>query len=375
MINKDFFVALDDLEKEKKIKKEFFLSALESALTSAYKKNFGEAKSASVKLNPEKNTIKVYSYKTIVEQVTDSDKEISLEEARKIKKSYEVGDIISEEVTPKEFGRIAAQIARQVVMQKLKEAEFQTAMDEISGKQNEIVTTQVKRVENGIVYLEIPGNQMEGVLTKNDQIPGETYLTGDRVKVFVKTIKEGTKTPFIQVNRNSNVFLKKLLELEIPEIKSGDVVIKSIAREPGYRAKVSVEATSPNIDPIGACIGNKGIRINEIIKELNGEKIDVVEYSDNAFEYIARALSPAKITTIYSLEGQNHARAVVPDDKLSLAIGRNGQNVRLAARLTGWRIDVKSESEAKQLDGGLMLDSKYDETHDFDDSDLLDTIE
>ena len=202
---------------------------------------------------------------------------------------------------------------------------------------------------------------MEGVLTKNDQIPGETYCTGDRVKVFVKAIKEGAKTPFIQVNRNSNVFLKKLLELEIPEIKNGDVVIKAIAREPGYRAKVAVMSTNPNLDPIGACIGNKGIRINEIIKELNGEKIDMVEYSDNAFEYIARALSPAKIITIYSLEGQNHARAVVSDDKLSLAIGKNGQNVRLAAKLRNWRIDVKSESEAKQLDGGLMLNSEFDE--------------
>lgn len=380
MINKDFFAALDDLEREKKIKKEFFISTLESALTSAYKKNFGEAKSASVKLIPEKNTIKVYGYKTVVEEVSDPDKEISLEEARKIKKSYEVGDVISEEVTPKEFGRIAAQIARQVVMQKLREAEFQIAMDEISGKQNEIVTTQVKRVENGIVYLEIPGNQMEGVLTKNDQIPGETYCTGDRVKVFVKAIKEGTKTPFIQVNRNSNVFLKKLLELEIPEIKNGDVVVKAIAREPGYRAKVSVASTNPNLDPIGACIGNKGIRINEIIRELNGEKIDMVEYSDNAFEYIARALSPAKIITIYSLEGQNHARAVVPDDKLSLAIGKNGQNVRLAAKLTGWRIDVKSESEAKQLDGGLMLNSQFDENefenfNENDDEDYLGPIE
>lgn len=361
MINKDFFAALDDLEKEKKIKKDFFISALESALTSAYKKNFGEAKSASVRLNPEKNTIKVYSYKTVVEEVKDPDKEISLEEAKKIKKSYEIGDVISEEVTPKEFGRIAAQIARQVVMQKLREAEFQIAMDEISDRQNEIVTTQVKRVDNGVVYVEIPGNQMEGVLTKNDQIPGENYVTGDRVKVFVKNIKEGNKNPFIQVTRTSTIFLKKLFELEIPEIRNGDVIIKSIAREPGYRSKVAIQPANQNIDAVGACIGNKGIRINEIIRELNGEKIDIVEYSDNAFEYIARALSPAKVTTIYAVDGSNHARAVVPDDKLSLAIGKNGQNVRLAAKLTGWRIDVKSESEAKQLDGGLMLDSQFDE--------------
>ena len=383
MVNKDFFVALDELEKDKKINKEFFISALESALTSAYKKNFGEAKGASVKLNPEKNTIKVYSYKTIVDEVTDPDKEVSLEEAKKIKKSYEVGDVISEEVTPKEFGRIAAQIARQVVMQKLREAEFKIAMDEISTRQNEIVSCQVKRVENDIVYVEIPGNQMEGVLQKSDQIPGENYCTGDRIKVFVKNIREGNKTPFIQVSRSSNVFVKKLFELEVPEIKNGEIVIKNVAREPGQRTKVSIECSNENLDAIGACIGNKGMRINEIINELNGEKIDIIEYSENPFEYIARALSPAKITTIYALDGNNRARVVVPDDKLSLAIGKGGQNVRLAARLTNWKIDVKSETEAKQLDGGLMFDNQIETSsiketeNNFDEQndDLLNTIE
>ncbi len=361
MVNKDFFVALDDLEKDRGISKEFFIEALESALTAAYKRNFGEAKSASVKLSPEKNTIKVYSYKTVVEEVTDPDKEISLEEAKKIKKSYELGDVISEEVTPKDFGRIAAQIARQVVMQKIKEAEFQNAMKEIADRQNEIVTCQVKRVENDIVYVEIPGNSMEGMLHKNDQIPGENYCTGDRIKVFVKSIKEDNKVPFIQVSRSSNIFVKKLFELEVPEIKNGEIIVKSIAREAGFRTKIAVEGTNPNLDVIGACVGNKGVRINEIINELNGEKIDIVEYSDNAYEYIARAMSPAKITTIYALEGNNHVRVVVPDDKLSLAIGRGGQNVRLAGRLTGWKIDVRCETEAKQLDGGLMFENHFEQ--------------
>ena len=368
MVNKDFFVALDDLEKEKGIDKQFFIDTLESALTAAYKRNFGEAKSASVKLNPEKNTIKVYSYKTVVEEVVDADKEISIEEAKQIKKSYEVGDEIAEEVTPKEFGRIAAQIARQVVMQKLKEAEFQNAMKEIANKQNEIVTCQVKRVENDIVYVEIPGNSMEGMLQKNDQIPGENYCTGDRIKVFVKNIKEDNKVPFIQVSRSSNLFVKKLFELEVPEIKNGEITIKNVAREAGFRTKISIECTNPNLDAIGACVGNKGVRINEIINELNGEKIDIVEYSDNAYEYIARAMSPAKITTIYALEGNNHARVVVPDDKLSLAIGRGGQNVRLAGRLTGWKIDVRSETEAKQLDGGLMFENHQEIEQDEKDS-------
>lgn len=360
MVNKDFFVALDDLEKEKGIDKQFFIETLESALTSAYKKNFGEAKSASVKLNPEKNTIKVYSYKTVVEEVTDPDKEISLDDAKQIKKSYAIGDVISQEETPRDFGRIAAQIARQVVMQKLREAEFKNAMKEISDRQNEIVTCQVKRVENDIVYVEIPGNTMEGMLQKSDQIPGENYCTGDRIKVFVKNIREDNKVPFIQVSRSSNVFVRKLFELEVPEIKNGEIVIKNVSREPGFRTKISIYSTNPNLDAIGACVGNKGVRINEIINELNGEKIDIIEYSDNAFEYIARAMSPAKITTIYALEGNNHARVVVPDDKLSLAIGRGGQNVRLAGRLTGWKIDVRSESEAKQLDGGLMFENHFE---------------
>ena len=266
-------------------------------------------------------------------------------------------------------------------MQKLREAEFKIAMEEISSRQNEIATCQVKRVENEIVYVEIPGNQMEGVLQKSDQIPGENYCTGDRIKVFVKNIKEGNKSPFIQVTRSNNIFVRKLFELEVPEIKNGDIIIKSIAREPGQRTKIAIECSNPNLDAIGACVGNKGMRINEIINELNGEKIDIIEYAENPFEYIARALSPAKITTIYALDGNNHARVVVPDDKLSLAIGKGGQNVRLAARLTGWKIDVKSETEAKQLDGGLMFDTQIDESLQQvsdvkeNDDDLLNTIE
>lgn len=375
MVNKDFFVALDDLERERGINKEVFVNALEQALTSAYKKNFGEAMSASVKLNPENNTIKVYSYKTVVEEVTDPDKEISLEDARAIKKSYEVEDVISQEVTPKNFGRIAAQIAKQVVLQKLREVEQENAMSELSEKQNELVTGLIKRIENNIVYVEIPGSSLECVMQEHDQIPGENYAIGDRVKVYVKNIrdfKDFSKTSFVQVSRSNPGFVKKLFELEIPEIKSGDIEIKSIARDAGYRSKVAIVCHNPNIDALGACVGNKGLRINNIISEMNGEKIDIVEYSDNPLEYIARALSPAKVLTVYALEGQNCARAVVPDDKLSLAIGRGGQNVRLAAKLTGWKIDVKNESVAKQLDGELLFnlengveaDSKKDENPD-----------
>ncbi len=371
MVSKDFFEALEDLEREKKISKEFFISALESALTSAYKKNFGEAKSASVKLNPEKGTIKVYSYKTVVDEVEDPDKQISLEDAKQIKKSYEVGDVISEEVTPKDFGRIAAQIAKQVVMQKLREAEHQVAMNELSEKQNELVTGLIRRIDAGIVYVEIPGSKTEGVMQGADQIPGENYAIGDRIKVYVKNIKDSTKSTFVQVSRSNPGFVKRLFELEVPEIKSGEIEVKNISREPGYRTKMAVYSSNPNLDVVGACVGNKGMRINAIINELNGEKIDIIEYSENPLEYIARALSPAKVITVYALEGNNYARAVVPDDKLSLAIGKNGQNVRLAVRLTNWKIDVKSESVAKQIDGELFLNiekEKYEneDQNDFD---------
>lgn len=373
MINKDFFVALDDLENEKKINKEFFLQTLETALTSAYKKDFGEAKSIEVKLNPEKASIKVYCYKTIVDEVNDPDKEISLEEAKEIKKSYKVGDTISEEITPKDFGRIAAQIAKQVVMQKLHEAERQIAMGELSEKQNELLTGIVRRVEDGVVYVEIPGTQSEGILQAGDQIPGEKYSVGDRIKVYVRMIKDSPRGTFVQVSRSNAGFVKRLFELEVPEIEKGEIVIKSIVREPGYRTKMAVYTENKNLDPVGACVGNKGMRVNAIVAELNGEKIDIIEWSENPLEYIARALSPAKVNVVYALEDSNNtARAVVPDDKLSLAIGKNGQNVRLAVKLTGWKIDVKSESAIKEINPELASENQ---TYDIGDENIFDDLD
>lgn len=358
MVNKDFFVALEDLENEKKIKKEFFIEALESALTSAYKKNFGEAMSAEVRLDPEKGTIKVYSYKTIVEEVEDPDKEISLEDAKQIKKSYKVGDRVSTEVTPKNFGRISAQIAKQVVMQKLKDAEHEVAMSELSEKQNELITGVIRRIEADLIYVEIPGSKTEGVMQPQDKIPGENYAIGDRIKVYVKSIKDSSKSTVVSVTRANPGFVKRLFELEVPEIQSGEVEIKGIVREAGYRTKMAVYSPNPNIDPVGACVGNKGMRINAIVNELNGEKIDIINWSENPLEFIARALSPATVITVYALENANSARAVVPDDKLSLAIGKSGQNVRLAVKLTNWKIDVKSETAAKQIDGETFINNE-----------------
>ena len=348
MINKDFFQALEDLEVEKKINKETFISTLETALTSAYKKMYGEAKSAMVKLNPEKATIKIYSYKTVVDEVQDPDKEISLSEARLIKKSYKVGDIVQTEESTKDFGRIAAQTAKQVVMQKIKEMERQIAVSELSEKEDELLTTIVKRIDNGTVYVQISNSHTEGVMLPSDQIPGEKFNVGDRVKVYVKKIKDSFKGTQIQVTRSNVGFVRKLFELEIPEVANGDIKIKNIARDPGNRTKVAIYTEKANIDPIGTCVGFHGQRIDTITSEINGEKIDLIEYSEDPLEYIAKALSPAKVISVETNESLHSSRVIVPDDKLSLAIGKNGQNVRLAARLTGWKIEVKPESSINQ---------------------------
>lgn len=349
MVNKDFFKALDDLEQERKIDKGTFIQTLETALTSAYKKVYGEAKSAMVKLYPERNTIRIYSYKTVVDEVTDEDKEISLEEARKQKKSYKVGDIVAVEETTKDFGRIAAQTAKQVVMQKLRELERQQAASELSEKEDELLTTVVKRIDGDNVFVQIAGTNTEGALMKQDQIPGDKFQVGDRVKVYVKKIKDSFRGPQIQVSRSNIGFVRKLFELEIPEVASGEVIIKNIARDAGNRTKVAVYSDKPNVDAVGACVGNRGSRINTIVNELNGEKIDLVEYSDDPLEYIARALSPAKVLSVETNDSLNMSQVIVPDDKLSLAIGKGGQNVRLAAKLTGWKIDVKPESYVKPV--------------------------
>ena len=371
MVNKDFFLALKELEEQKGINSEYFIEALESALTSAYKKNFGEAKSAYVKLNPEKNTIKIYSYKTVVAEVLDNDKEISLAEAKLIKKSYKIGDTVQQEETPKNFGRIAAQTAKQVVMQRLREAERSRVMDEVNTKQDELVTGIIRRIEGDNVYVDLGITQVDGVLGPKDQIPGEKYKVNDRIKVVVKTIKEGYNAPYVQLSRSSVSFVRKLFELEVPEIASGEIVIKNIVREAGYRTKLSVYSSNKTLDVIGACVGNKGMRVNEIVNELNGEKIDIIPYSEDVGEYIVGALSPATVLYIHTNIEDKTSLAVVPDDKLSLAIGKSGQNVRLAAKLTGWKIDVKAKSAVPSLN--LEEENKENENFDnlFDDEDAF----
>ncbi len=370
MISKDFFQALEDFETERKIKKEVFIEALETALTSAYKKNYGEAKSAVVKLNPEKHTIKIYSYKTVVDEVVDPDKEISLEDAKQIKSTYKIGSLVETEEIPKDFGRIAAQTAKQVVMQKLREAEKEVTMSEIAEKEDQLITTIVKRIDGKNVFVEIGAT--EAVLSERDQIPGEKYHIGDRIKVYVKPIPEDFQGSLVQVSRAHVNFVKRLFELEVPEIENGEIEIKSISREAGSRTKIAVASDNPNLDVIGACVGNKGMRINSIVNELNGEKIDIIEYSEDPLVFIERALSPAKVIKVEMIE-EGQARAIVPDDVLSLAIGKQGQNVKLAARLTHIKIDVKPLSKVEneqvenkpvhtdefQIDENLSLDDLF----------------
>lgn len=346
MTNQDFFNALADLEREKGISQEVFISALENALVFAYKKSTGDVSGIEIKLNPEKKTIKIYSVKNVVEEITNPDKEIILEEAREIKKTAKVGDVISNEIVPKSFGRIAAQTAKQVIMQKLREIERENTVNEFEDKEGELMACTVRRIEDNNVYVEIGGNQIEGVLMPKDQVPGEKYELNQRLNVFVKKVRNSGKVAQIMVSRTANGLVKRLFENEVPEIKQGVVVIKAIAREPGQRTKIAIHSEDSMVDAVGACVGNKGARVNAIVAELGGEKIDIIEWSDNPLEFIARALSPAKVIKVTELDEENTARAIVPDDKLSLAIGRNGQNARLAVRLTGWKIDVKSESNA-----------------------------
>ena len=346
MMNKEFFLALDELEREYRIPKDSMIESIEAGLVSAYKKEFGVASQISVRLNEEKMTYKVYAHKLVVEEVEDDDSQIDIEDAQYINPKYKVGDVYIEDVTPKDFSRIAAQTAKQVILQRINDIKKEMVLSEMSQRQGEILSAVVRRKEGNTVYVEITGTQMEGVMMQSDQVPNETYNIGDIIKVYVKKIRESLRggTQVI-VSRSSAGFVRRLFELEVPEIKAGLVKILSIVREAGFRTKMAVKSEDPNVDAIGSCIGNKGVRVNAIIAELGGyEKIDVVEYCEDSIEYIARALSPAQVMLVSINEEEKNARVIVPDEKLSLAIGRNGQNARLAAKLTGWKVDVKPYS-------------------------------
>ncbi len=348
MTNKDFFLALDALEQEKGISKEYFIEALQTALATAYKRNFDEVKPVMVELKPEKSSIDIYAYRTVVAEVVDPTAEIALQDARLIKKSYKVGDKVKEPLSPKEFGRIAAGTAKQVITQKLREKEKTAAYGEFESKVDQLMTGVITRIDAGNVYVEFPGLNIEGVMMPYDQIASEKYNIGDRIKVYVKKLRETAYGVQAIVSRACAGFVKKLFELEVPEIADGTVEIVNVVREVGYRTKIAINSKDPNVDALGACVGQKGVRVNSIVYSLGGEKIDIIVYSDDPFEYIARALSPAKVISVEIDEITRAARVIVPDDKLSLAIGKGGQNVRLAAKLVNWKIDVKSESKASK---------------------------
>lgn len=341
MVNKDFFMALDDLEREMHISREVFIASLEAGISSAYKKEKGDNRPVMIKLTPEKFRIQVYVYQEVVEEVVDADKEISLADARQIKKSYKVGDLVMSEISPKEFTRIAAQTAKQVVVQRLTDAKKEQILEEMNDKEGEILPAIVRRIEGNTVYVEIMSTQMEGVMGQQDQLPREKYNIGDIIKVYVKKLKVNNYGTQVLVSRSSPGFVRRLFETEVPEIKAGVVTIKKVVREAGDRAKIAVYSEDPDVDAVGACIGPKGTRIGAIVKELGGERIDVIPWSSNPLEFIAAAISPAKAAFVQVNNEAYSASVFVSEEMLSLAIGRSGQNARLAAKLTDWKIDIK----------------------------------
>lgn len=347
-MSKELLGALDVLETEKGIDKQVVIDALEAALVSAYKRNYDQAQNVEVEFDQRKGDIHVYAVKKVVDQVYDSRLEVGLDEALTINKGYELGDDIKFEVTPKNFGRIAAQTAKQVILQRVREAERNIIYNQYSQYENEIVTGEVERQDSRFVYVSL--GKVEAVMGRQDQMPNETYRIHDRVKVYVTRVENATKGPQVFVSRTHADLLKRLFEQEVPEIYDGTVEIMAIAREAGDRAKVAVRSNNPDIDPVGTSVGPRGKRVQTIVNELGGENMDIVEWTDDEAKFIANALNPAEVLdVIFDPNNERACEVIVPDYQLSLAIGKRGQNARLAAKLTGYKIDIKSESEASAI--------------------------
>ncbi|RDW17802.1 transcription termination factor NusA [Oceanobacillus chungangensis] len=357
-MSSQLFDAIDNLSNEKGIDKEVLLEALEAALISAYKKNFQSASNVRVELNETTGKMSVYSRKIVVEEVEDSQLEVSLDEARKLDPNYELEDTIELEVTPKDFGRIAAQAAKQVVTQRVREAERGVIFSEYIDREEDVMTGIIQREDPRFVYVNL--GKIEAKLAEAEQMPNEEYNIHDRLKVFVTKVENTSKGPQIYVSRSHPGLLKRLFEMEVPEIFDGIVEIKSVAREAGDRSKLSVYAANPEIDPVGSCVGQRGQRVQAIVDELKGEKIDIVEWSEDPKVYVSNALSPSKVVDVIVNEEEKSTTVIVPDYQLSLAIGKRGQNARLAAKLTGWKIDIKSETEARE-EGMLTGEDTYSE--------------
>ena len=358
MDSAEFMEALREIVKEKGIDEEVIYEAIETSLVSACKKNFGTSQNVKVVMDRETGNIEVYAQKDVVEEVEDPMLQVSLEEAKAINPVYQIGDVVDFVVTPKNFGRISAQTAKQVVVQKFREAEREILFNQYISKEKEVVIGIVQRTEKKNVIVQL--GKIDAILAPNEQIPGEQYRFMDRVKVYVVEVKQTTKGPQIFVSRTHPELVKRLFEQEVPEVFDGTVEIKSIAREAGSRTKIAVYSKDPNVDAVGACVGQNGYRVNVIVNELCGAKIDIVNWSEDPKEFIAAALSPSKVLAVAINPNEQSARIVVPDHQLSLAIGKEGQNARLSAKLTGWRIDIKSESQAKET-GFITEDGEFPE--------------
>lgn len=354
MDGKVLLEAVEALVKIKKVDRNMVFDALEMVLLTAYKKESGSNAKASVSLNRETGEYKIYEEKTVVDEIHEDSEnainEITVEEAKKIDRSYEAGDMLRIDVTPKNFGRVAAQAAKQVMIQKLREAERGSIYDEFSGREGDVITGVVKWNESRTIFVDL--GRVEGILPFAEQIEGEEFQPNDKIKCYVLEVRKTTKGPEIILSRTHPGLLKRLFELEVPEIYSGTVEIKSVVREAGSRSKIAVYAMDPAVDPVGACVGPKGQRVQNIVNELHDEKIDIVRWDEDPAIYIANALSPAKVVSVSVWEEEKSSYVIVPDYQLSLAIGKAGQNARLAAKLTNWKIDIKSETQANEEDFG-----------------------
>lgn len=345
-MSNELIQALNELEKERGIPQEALFEAIRTALNTAYKKNFGTTQNVNIDLNEITGDVQVYAEKTVVEDVEDTCMEITREEAEELGLACELNDIVRIEVTPSNFGRIAAQTAKQVVVQKLREAERSIIFEEFSEREGEIVTGTIQRLESKLLVVNL--GRTEAIMLPSDQIPSESYEVGDRIKGYIYEVKNSSKGPSVFLSRTHPNFLKRLFEMEVPEIYDGLVEIRSIAREAGARSKISVHSLDERVDSVGACVGPRGLRVQNIVNELNGEKIDIIKYDKSPENFIANALSPSRVISVLINEEEKVARVVVPDYQLSLAIGKEGQNARLAAKLTGWKVDIKSESQAAE---------------------------
>lgn len=343
-MNAEFIEALGQLEKEKGISKDILIEAIEAALISGYKRNFHSAQNVRVDIDRHTGTVRVYARKTVVEEVLDQRLEISLEGARAINVNYELDDIVEIEVTPANFGRIAAQTAKQVVTQRIREAERSIIYQDFIDREEDVITGIVQRVDSRYYYVDL--GRVEALLPLTETISGEKFKHGNRIKTYITKVEKSTKGPQIFLSRTHPGLLKRLFEQEVPEIYDGIVEIRSVAREAGFRSKIAVYSRDENVDPVGACVGPRGVRVQAVVNELYGEKVDIVRWSDNMEEWIANSLSPSKVVSVEIAEDDKMAQVIVPDHQLSLAIGKEGQNARLAAKLTNWKIDIKSESES-----------------------------